>query len=67
MLDLDAIDGRAGRLTGLEMEDEVETGVRVCEDGVELEFCLKEVEFGGRQDRPVCMSNFESGSEESAH
>jgi len=37
--------GRGG-LTGLEMEDEMEAGVRVCEDGVELEFGLEKVEFG---------------------
>jgi hypothetical protein len=29
------------------MEDEMETGVRVCEDGVELEFGLEKVEFSG--------------------
>ena len=44
------------------MEDEMETRVRVCEDGVELEFGLEEVEFGCGQDGSVC-----GGSEESAH
>lgn len=34
---------RGGRLTGLEMEDEMECGVRVREDGVELELGLEEV------------------------
>ena len=51
-------------LTGLKMEDEVETGVGVCEDGIELEFGLEEVEFGGGQDGTVCGSKFESGSEQ---
>ena len=38
---------KSTRLTGLEMEDEMESRVRVCEDGVELEFGLEEVEFCG--------------------
>ena len=57
----------ADGLTGLEMENEMETGVRVREYGVQLEFGLEEVEFGCGQDGPVCGSDFESESEGSAH
>ena len=34
----------------------MEARIRVCEDGIELEFGLEEVEFGGGQDGPVCGS-----------
>ena len=51
----------------MEMEDEMETRVRVCEDGVELEFGLEKVEFCCGQDGPVCGSDLEPGSEESAY
>ena len=41
----------------MKMEDKMKAGIRVCENWVELEFCLEEVEFGCGQDWPVWRKN----------